>query len=227
MIYHPRLSMRNMRDDLWSGRQKWISFFTSACVTSLALGYVIRLPFYGHFGTALMLHNLITTLLVFVLHICCSLDAAPVLSLIGGTFIGMLSGPLYILLNGIRRFRTSERWHNLTRGANFGFAITPGIFVYFFRAHLRGFGFLPYWSVSCLLYMLCVLLVHMTRSTRFHRSYWRTSMISFFTGFVFGPFCILFRRSFPEAETDELFTKQVQNARRLGNACLLIVVGFP
>lgn len=209
-----------MRRELWTGRQKWISVLALTCSISIVLRYavwkVLLDHWFNYFDLFDLVHCSVTTLLIFLIHMCYSLDTVAILLLIGGAIIGFVSGPLYFPFSTIGPFRNSERWHNVTRGANFGFAILVSFFVPRFT-HL----WCAVWPLSGLVYMLCVFLVHVTRSTLVNRSYWRTSSLSFFTGFVFGPFCILFKRSFPEAASDEKLLNRLLNARWLGNVTLL------
>lgn len=115
-----RVFIQFLNRELWSGRKKWISFLASSYIVFGPVSNLFLLDLWDRafphswVNNFLGLHNIITTLVLFTVHLCSSeLKLWPLL-LLSGIFIGLLFGPLYIIITRFARIRYSEKWHHIT-----------------------------------------------------------------------------------------------------------------
>ena len=117
-----------------------------------------------------------------------------------GLVFGFCTGPLYLILHGLKRVRGSQNWAEVSQGASTGFA-SLGMVLHFL-IHATVFHDMKPKVIDILVFIVLFIIsntiVHMIRDSAEEKSLWRYAIHGFILGVLFGPFGSLFKTCFPE-----------------------------
>lgn len=192
----------------WKGRRKWILFLSVCVLSCISILFANRSQpssiFIGFAaGTStIIIYFLLTSCVADVLH----------RNFLIGMLIALCSGPLYIGGNFNPALRRSAVWEHMSFGGHFGLSIwTSFAYMIFNWFHeLRLIVICQIWT-----YIIATISVHMIRSSVEERRLWKFSVFGIILGLLFGPFCFLFRKYFPDVDGDS------QRARALYTGFLI------